>query len=180
MYYCFKLICAYLNEGDYFCECYKNGDTSPFTFVFLQYFSSNVDCLNSSIYLSNCCNQGQLLNKKVIMKCLNSKNIIATLRIVTIEKLELTFLLILYFHAAIKVYFKNCILRNFAYYNFCWRLTFQPLEEDWATSGLFNVLNGINIANLWPIYAAIQAYFKNCILQNFPFITFAEYLIFSR
>ena len=149
-------------------------------FVFLQYFSSNVDCLNSSIYLWNCCNQGQLLNKKVIMKCLNSENIIATLRIVKIEKLELTFLLILYFHAAIKVYFKNCILRNFAYYNFCWRLTFQPLEEDWATSGLFNVLNGINIANLWPIYAAIQAYFKNCILRNFPFITFAEYLIFSR
>ena len=29
----------------------------------------------------------------------NSKNIIATLRIVTIEKFELTFLLILYFHA---------------------------------------------------------------------------------
>ena len=29
----------------------------------------------------------------------NSKNIIATLRIVTIEKSELTFLLILYFHA---------------------------------------------------------------------------------
>ena len=28
----------------------------------------------------------------------NSKNIIATLRIVTIEKSELTFLLILYFH----------------------------------------------------------------------------------
>ena len=32
----------------------------------------------------------------------NSKNIIATLRIVTIEKSELTFLLILYFHDEIK------------------------------------------------------------------------------
>ena len=127
-------------------------------FAFLQYFSSNVDRLNNSIYLWNCCNQGQLLNKK--------------------SDHEMSQLL--YFHAAIKAYFKNCILRNFAYYNFSWRLTFQPLEEDWATSGLFNVLNGINIANLWTIYAAIQAYFNNCILRNFPFITFAEYLIFSR
>ena len=42
-------------------------------------------------------------NSRLIMKCLairtpNSKNIIATLRIVTIEKSELTFLLALYFH----------------------------------------------------------------------------------
>ena len=44
------------------------------------------------------------------MKCLaikifttpNSKKVIATLRIVTIEKSELTFLLILYFHDMIK------------------------------------------------------------------------------
>ena len=34
----------------------------------------------------------------------NSKNIIATLRIVTIEKSELTFLLILYFPALAQVY----------------------------------------------------------------------------
>ena len=47
------------------------------------------------------------LNQKTIMKCLrvktfartpNSKNIIETLRIVTIEICKLTFLLILYFH----------------------------------------------------------------------------------
>ena len=48
-----------------------------------------------------------ILNQKTIMKCLrvktfartpNSKNIIETLRIVTIEICKLTFLLILYFH----------------------------------------------------------------------------------
>ena len=57
---------------------------------------------------------------------------------------------------------KKCILQNFVNYNFCWRLSFQPLEEDWATSSLFNILNGINTVNLWPIHAAIRAYFKNC------------------
>ena len=41
--------------------------------VFLQYFSSNVHYLNDSIYLWNCCNQGQLLNKKLIMNCLAIK-----------------------------------------------------------------------------------------------------------
>ena len=42
----------------------------------------------------------------------NSKNIIATLRIATIEKYELTFLLILYFHDAIHRFrheLSNCI-----------------------------------------------------------------------
>ena len=66
-------------------------------------------------------------------------------------------------------YFKNCILWNFTLYNFCWILDFQPLEKDWATSGLLNILTWIDIANLWPIYAAIRAYFKNCILENFTF-----------
>ena len=74
---------------------------------------------------------------------------------------------------------KKCILRNFSYYNFCWRLSFQPLEEDWATSGLFNILNGINIGNLWPIYVAIKAYFKNCILRNFAFYNFCWILDFQ-
>ena len=41
--------------------------------VFLQYFSSNVHYLNNSIYLWNCCNQAQFLDKKVIMKCLAIK-----------------------------------------------------------------------------------------------------------
>ena len=63
-------------------------------------------------------------------------------------------------------YFQNkYIFRNFAYYNFSWRLSFQPLEEDWATLGVLNTLNGINIVNLWLIYTAIRAYLKNCILQ---------------
>ena len=32
------------------------------------------------------------------------------------------------------------------------------------------------MANLWPIYAAIRAYFKNCILRNFAFYRFSKYL----
>ena len=74
---------------------------------------------------------------------------------------------------------KKCILRNFVYYNFYWRLSFQLLEEDWATSGIFNILNWINIGNLWPIYAAIRAYFKNCILRNFVFYNFCWILDFQ-
>ena len=67
MYYCFKLIYVYLNEGNQFCECYsclKMVILPHFHVVFLQYFSSNVYYLNNSIYLWNCCNQGQLSNKK--------------------------------------------------------------------------------------------------------------------
>ena len=67
----------------------------------------------------------------------------------------------------------------FVYYNFCWVLCFQPLEENWATSGLFNILNGINIGNLWPIYAAIRAYFKNSILKSFAFYNFCWILDFQ-
>ena len=86
--------------------------------------------LNDSIYLWNCCNEGQLLNKKVIMKCLaikmfawnfyNSqfKNIIATLRIVTIEKLALTFLLILYFHVHIPMHCKIKKIRDLVFESF--------------------------------------------------------------
>ena len=79
--------------------------------------------------------------------------------------------------ATVKFLFsKRCILRKFVYCNFCLRLSFQPLEEAWATSGLLNILNGINKANLCPIYAANRAYFKNCILWNFAFYRFSKYL----
>ena len=74
---------------------------------------------------------------------------------------------------------KKCILRNFVCYKFCWRLSFQPLEEDSATSGLFNVLNGTNIRNLWPIYAAITEYFKKSILRSFAFYNLCWILDFQ-
>ena len=79
--------------------------------VFSQYFSLSLHHLNDSIYIWNCCNQAQVFKQKInhevfcdwnfCMKFFttsSSKNIIATLRIVTIEISELTFLLILYFH----------------------------------------------------------------------------------
>ena len=67
----------------------------------------------------NCYNQAQFLNKKthevscdlkISMKFFAtscSKNIIATLHIVTIEKSELTFFLKLYFHGFIFPWFLN-------------------------------------------------------------------------
>ena len=79
--------------------------------VFSQYFSLDVLHLNYSIYIWNCCNQVRILNKKIITKCLATKNfewqfvqvqiqenIIAILRIVTIEKSHLIFLPISYSH----------------------------------------------------------------------------------
>ena len=36
------------------------------------------------------------------------------------------------------------------------------------------MLNGINIANLWPIYVAVRAYFENYILRNFAFYRFSK------
>ena len=35
-------------------------------------------------------------------------------------------------------------------------------------------LNGINIANPLPMYAAARAYLKNCIWQNFVFYSFSN------
>ena len=75
---------------------------------FWQYFSLNLHHLSDSIYIWNCCNQAQVLNKEIIMKYLAIKtfawnfwmqklNITATLRIVTIAKSELA-LLPLYFY----------------------------------------------------------------------------------
>ena len=54
----------------------------------------------------------------------NLKNIIATLRIVTIEKFELTFLLILCFHVQeISVYKEPCVLkeRKFVWTCYTWK-----------------------------------------------------------
>ena len=68
---------------------------------FFKIFLQNMFHLNDSINILNCWNQAQFLNKEIIMNCLAtfttpiSKNIIATLGIVTKENPELTFLLIL-------------------------------------------------------------------------------------
>ena len=87
--------------------------------VFPQYFSLNVHHFNDSIYNWNCCNQAQLFKQKNNHEmsynwnfCMNffktpsSKNVIASVRIVTIERSELTSLLILHFHV------KKCMRSN--------------------------------------------------------------------
>ena len=106
---CFKLIHTYLNEGYNVCEfiaVWKWLCKPIHMLVFSQYFPVNVHYLNDSIYTWNCCNQAQL-KEIIIIKCLlikllewnffknpNSKDIIATLSIATIEKTELTFFVI--------------------------------------------------------------------------------------
>ena len=106
---CFKLIYQYLNEGDKVRECYSclKLMVHGYLHIAISYcFWLHVHDLSDSNYIWNCCNQAQFLNKTIVMKCLaiklfttrNSKNIIATLPIVALEKSELTFLLILNFH----------------------------------------------------------------------------------
>ena len=73
--------------------------------LFSQHFLQDTNHLHNSIEISNCCNQAKFLNTEMIMKCpafeifarnslklLIQKNIIATVRIITIEKPESTFL----------------------------------------------------------------------------------------
>ena len=106
-----KLIYEYLNERD---KGHENGVwkwwyNPIYMLVFLQYFSSNLLHLSDSIFIWNCCNQAQFINKKQLWSVLllkfllemfyNSQFkkkkiiIIATLGIVTIVKHELTFLI---------------------------------------------------------------------------------------
>ena len=106
-----KLIYEYLNERD---KGHENGVwkwwyNPIYMLVFLQYFSSNLLHLSDSIFIWNCCNQAQFINKKQLWSVLllkfllemfyNSQFkkkkiiIIATLGIVTIDKHELTFLI---------------------------------------------------------------------------------------
>ena len=97
-------------------ELFGNSDTNPFTccfFFIVFFFSFKVHHLNNSVYIWNCCsNEAQLFKQKnnnegscdwnfsmSFLTTLSSKNIIANLRIVTIEISELTFLIILYFNA---------------------------------------------------------------------------------
>ena len=80
-----------------------------------------------------------------------------------------------------RAYLKNFILRNFAFYSFCWRLGFQLLDKDLATLGLLNILNGINIANPCPMYTGTRKKcsifnLKNCILRNFIFYNLSKYI----
>ena len=78
----------------------ENDHTSPFICVFLTIFFIKRASLKQFFYIWNCYNWPQFTTP-------NSKNIIATLHIATIEKVELTFLLILYFHVIINIFIGN-------------------------------------------------------------------------
>ena len=109
LYYYFKFIYAYLNEGDKvwkYYSCLKMMIQANLHVGFSKTFfikRASLDSILKWFYLYL-----KLLQSSTIFKqkdiCVkffttpNSKNIFATLGIVTIEKSELTFLLMLYFH----------------------------------------------------------------------------------
>ena len=43
------------------------------------------------------------------------------------------------------------------------------LKDDWWTLVLLDILNVINIANLWPMHVTTMAYLKNSKILHFPF-----------
>ena len=119
-----------LNEEGKVCEwysCLKMVVQAHIHVDFSQYFWLNEYHLNDSIYIWNCCNQAQSFKQKNNYEvscdknfCINffttpsSKNIIATLRTITIEISELTFLLILYSHDINEIFnFKRNFKLNF-------------------------------------------------------------------
>ena len=104
LYDCFKLIYAYLNEGNEVCECYS---CSKMVIQACLYVGFSTIFFIKRASLKRLYLQLKLLQSSAIFKqknnhnfftTPNSRNVIATLRIVTIERSELTFLLIIYFH----------------------------------------------------------------------------------
>ena len=70
LYDCFKLIYAYLMKGIKFSNViavWKWWYKPIYILVFSQDLSLNVNHLNDSMYIWNCCNQAQLLNKKCLV-----------------------------------------------------------------------------------------------------------------
>ena len=116
LYDCSKLIYVYLNEGDKVREYYSclkmivqghlHVGFSTIFFIkraLLKWFYLCMELLQPSKILKQK-NYHELFYEIFCMKFFatpNSKNIIATLRIVATEKSKLTFLLILYFHVYI-------------------------------------------------------------------------------
>ena len=123
LYDCFKFIYAYLNEGDEVRECY--GCLKMMIQVHLHvgfftiFFIKRPSFKRFNLYMKLLQSSTVSKRKKIIMKCLAIKSFawnflqlpikkkIATLRIVTIGKSELTFLLVLYFHYNTKFYSIN-------------------------------------------------------------------------
>ena len=74
---------------------------------------------------------------------------------------------------------KNCILRNFSFYNFSDNILFQQLKEDWPTLQVLNMPHGI-ITKTKFIY--LKIYLRKtvcraiiseiCILRIFAFYNF--------
>ena len=77
LYDCFKLIYAYLNEGDKVRECYSClkliVQAHLHVGFFTVFFIKRASLKRFYLYMRNCFNQAQFLNKKIIMKCLAIK-----------------------------------------------------------------------------------------------------------
>ena len=80
----------------------------------------------------------------------------------------------LYKKLAVRTIFReNCKLRNFAFYNFCQNLGFQPLEK--TTLQLLRILHGIIIISRFVRRTTARAIFRKfSILQNFAFYNFCK------
>ena len=78
------------------------------------------------------------------------------------------------------IFRKICNLRNFAFYNFCQNLGFQPLEKDLKTLQLLRILHGIIIISKFVRRTTARAIFRKfSILRILDFTTFARILVFS-
>ena len=76
-------------------------------------------------------------------------------------------------NAGTKVYLKNRILRNFAFYNFSKYLGSQLLQEDRTTLELLEIIYETVISTtVLPENVVIVIFTKECILLNFAFHNF--------
>ena len=71
--------------------------------------------------------------------------------------------------AATRIYFKNCILANFEFYNFSKYLGPQPLQKDWLTLDLPKILHETVTLSKVLRKNVVITIFKKCILLDFTF-----------
>ena len=78
-------------------------------------------------------------------------------------------------YAVTTAYLKNCILRNFAFFNFSGNLGFPSLEEGCVNLQILLIsVTIITISKFHKILGVRVIFRKICILRNFAFYNFLE------
>ena len=72
-------------------------------------------------------------------------------------------------YAAVRAYLENCILRNFVFHKFSKYLGSQPLQKDWTTLELLEVIHKTVTLTKVLRKNVIIVIFKKCTLLNFTF-----------